>query len=82
MVSGNTRASVAAVLAPLPPRSLAVWLDDPAFGPSTRIGVLTRSRLDSVRFSYESAWLGNPVAFQFDPGLELAAGEVFPKDSG
>jgi serine/threonine-protein kinase HipA len=60
---------------------LAVWLDDPAFGPLTRIGTLSRCGLDSVRFSYAAAWLQHPTAFQLDPSLSLSAGDFFPRDS-
>lgn len=63
------------------PNELAVWLDDPAFGPLTRIGTLSRSGLDSVRFAYDPAWLAHPVAFQLDPSLALSAGDFFPRDS-
>lgn len=63
------------------PEQLAVWLDDPAFGALSRIGTLSRSGLDSVRFSYESAWLQHPAAFQLDPSLSLSAGDFFPRDS-
>jgi len=60
---------------------LAVWLDDPAFGPLSHIGTLSRTGMDSVRFSYEDTWLNNPIAFQLDPSLSLSAGEFFPTDS-
>lgn len=63
------------------PEQLAVWLDDPAFGPLAHIGTLSRSGLDSVRFSYEDAWLKHPAAFQLDPSLSLSAGDFFPRDS-
>lgn len=63
------------------PERLAVWLDDPAFGPLTRIGTLSRSGLESVRFSYDKDWLAHPIAFQLDPDLSLNAGDFFPKDS-
>jgi serine/threonine-protein kinase HipA len=61
--------------------ALAVWLDDTAFGPLSRIGTLSRTGLDSVRFSYEDSWLRNSVAFQLDPSLSLSAGEFFSADS-
>ncbi len=73
---GSTPAAKRAV-----PEQLAVWLDDPVFGPLARIGTLSRSGLDSVRFSYEKAWLAHPIAFELDPSLSLAAGDFFPKDS-
>jgi len=63
------------------PEQLAVWLDDPAFGALSRIGILSRSGPDSVRFSYESAWLKHPGAFALDPSLSLSAGDFFPRDS-
>lgn len=63
------------------PEQLAVWLDDPMFGPLVHIGTLSRSGLDSVRFSYEDAWLKHPAAFQLDPSLSLSAGDFFPRDS-
>lgn len=43
--------SRSAILQKLPaPEQLAVWLDDPAFGPLSRIGTLSRSGLDSDRW--------------------------------
>ena len=63
------------------PEQLAVWLDDPAFGPLAHIGTLSRSGLDSVRFSYQKAWLQHPAAFQLDPSLSLSTGDFFPRDS-
>ena len=60
---------------------LAVWLDDPAFGSLARVGTLTRSGSDAVRFTYETAWLTHPAAFQLDPSLSLSVGEFFPQDS-
>ncbi len=70
-----------AAVASATPDQLAVWLDDPLFGPLSRIGTLSRSGLDSVRFSYEAGWLKNPVAFQLDPSLSLSSGDFFPRDS-
>ena len=64
-----------------PPQALSVWLDDPAFGPLTRIGTLARSGLDSVRFAYDPTWLTHSQAFQLDPDLSLSAGDFYPKDS-
>ncbi len=58
---------------------LAVWLDDPSVGPLTRIGKLTRSGSNAVRFTYEAAWLKHPAAFQLDPSLSLSEGEFFPQ---
>ena len=63
------------------PVQLAVWLDDPAFGPLVHIGTLSRSGLESVRFSYKDSWLKHPAAFQLDPRLSLSAGDFFPRDS-
>ena len=81
MALSKPMASRAQAATPAVPKQLAVWLDDPAFGPLTRIGTLSRSGLDSVRFSYEAAWLAHPAAFQLDPSLSLSAGDYFPKDS-
>lgn len=77
--SSNTRSRP--IEPPVVPEQLAVWLDDPAFGPLSRIGTLSRSGLDSVRFSYESSWLKHPEAFQLDPSLALSGGDFFPRDS-
>jgi serine/threonine-protein kinase HipA len=63
------------------PESLAVWLDDGSFGPMARIGTLSRSGVDSVRFAYERAWLERPGAFQLDPEMLLADGDFYPRDS-
>ena len=57
---------------------LWVWIDDPAFGPLQRIGILSRGDRGSVRFAYEQAWLKHAHAFALDPELELSAGEFFP----
>ncbi|KAF0221589.1 MAG: serine/threonine-protein kinase [Geobacteraceae bacterium] len=58
-----------------------VWLDDPAFGLLQHIGTLSRGERGSVRFAYETAWLKHAHAFPLDPGLDLSAGEFFPRDS-
>lgn len=81
MVSRKIPQRTAAAAATGLPDSLAVWLDDPAFGPLVRLGTLHRSGLDSVRFAYDKAWLEQPLAFQLDPGLELSAGDFYPKGS-
>jgi len=60
---------------------LWVWLDDPAFGPLQHIGTLSRGDRGGIRFSYEREWLNNSIAFPLDLKLDLAAGELFPKDS-
>jgi len=61
--------------------SLWVWLDDPAFGPLQRIGILSRGDRGSVRFAYESSWLQHAHAFPLDPELDLTSGEYFPGGS-
>ena len=61
--------------------ALGVWLDDPAFGPLSHIGTLSRVGLDSVRFSYESSWLKHSACFQLDPTLSLTTGDYFPTDA-
>ncbi len=38
------------------PQALSVWLDDPAFGPLTRIGVLSNPRVYPSPF-----WLKQPM---------------------
>lgn len=63
------------------PAALAVWLDDPSFGPLSRIGTLSRAGHHSVRFEYEKAWLNRPAAFQLDPDLSLSEGSFHPADS-
>jgi len=61
--------------------SLAVWLDDASFGPLLRIGTLSRTSLESVRFSYDKTWLQDPKAFNLDPRLSLDRGDFYPKES-
>lgn len=60
---------------------LAVWLDDPAFGPLQRIGTLSRGDRGSIRFAYDPAWLNHAQAFPLDPALDLLPGEFFPHHS-
>lgn len=58
-----------------------VWLDDPAFGPLQRIGLLSRGDRGSVRFFYDAEWLGAAHAFPLDPELGLSTGHFFPGKS-
>ncbi|MCX5839818.1 MAG: HipA N-terminal domain-containing protein [Deltaproteobacteria bacterium] len=58
-----------------------VWLDNPAYGPLQQIGTLSHGDRGSVRFSYEPGWLKHAHAFPLDPGLDLTAGEFFPRDA-
>jgi serine/threonine-protein kinase HipA len=60
---------------------LAVWLDDPRFGPLARVGALARGARGAVRFSYEASWVESGRAFQLDPELALAQGDFYPAES-
>lgn len=60
---------------------LAVWLDDPAFGPLQRIGSLSLGDRGSIRFTYDAAWLEHTHAFPLDPLLDLTPGTFFPQHS-
>lgn len=70
-----------AATGPTLPESLEVWLDDIEAGPLAHMGRLHRVGSDSVRFEYSPHWLQNPMAFELDPELGLAAGNFFPRDS-
>jgi len=60
---------------------LAVWLDDPRFGPLERVGTLARGARGAVRFSYEANWVESGRAFPLDPELALAQGDFYPAES-
>jgi serine/threonine-protein kinase HipA len=60
---------------------LAVWLDDPRFGPLQRIGTLARGERGAVRFTHEAGWIRSARAFQLDPELALAQGDFYPAES-
>ena len=60
---------------------LAVWLDDPRFGPLERVGTLARGARGAVRFSYEASWVESGRAFPLDPELALAQGDFYPAES-
>lgn len=60
---------------------LQVYLDDPAFGPLSNIGTLTRGDRGSIRFTYIHSWLDQAHAFPLDPELDLSAGEFYPQGS-
>ena len=60
---------------------LWVWLDDPAFGPLQRIGILSKGDRGSVSFAYDTDWLLHAHAFPLDPELDLLPGDFYPGGS-